>query len=122
MAKLEKLKKDLEALYAEHAEKVNNLPAYDALINEGAGGYSHKDAIDQEYGEKQVEIIRQIRAEEFRLEWTMEVFEDRKSAYNTAIQALPNFPKAKVKDVADMEMQLGFSRDELLRAKKLLGA
>ena len=122
MSNLDQLKKELAALEAEQAEKVKRLPAYDKAVNEGGGGYSHKDVIDEEYGEKKEPIIQQIRALEFAAEWTMEVFEERKAAYNAAIQKLPAFPKPKVRDVANCEKELGFSRDELLRAKNMLGA
>ncbi|CAM5418529.1 hypothetical protein ATER59S_02356 [Aquamicrobium terrae] len=58
----------------------------------------------------------------FAAEWTLEAFTARRAAWNTEVTKLPRTAKGlKFEDVRALEARLGYTMDDLKRAKALLG-
>lgn len=58
----------------------------------------------------------------FAAEWTAEAFAARRAAWNTAVAKLPRDAKGiKFEDIRALEGRLGYTMDDLKRAKATLG-
>jgi len=65
---------------------------------------------------------RTADAAAFRAEWTRDVFEARRAAYNAEVSKLPRTSKGIAwTDLRTVEGKLGYGRDALLKAKEIWG-
>jgi len=92
---------------------------YNFVQNEGGEGY---ERINERLPALEREFVEALRAE-FAAEWTAETFSARRAAWNAAVKPLVEAGKpVNPAAVRAIEQRLGFSRDDLARAKVMLGA
>lgn len=120
---LAELQAELAALVAAEEAgyaKIAHLKKSDRVMNEGGGGYSRFEAecekIAESYFAKKVALEKQI----FEAEWTPQVFEARKAAWNAELAKMPG--KITIKHITALGERLGYTHGQLSRAKAMLAA
>lgn len=109
---------ELETRLAEVAAKRK---AFIATICEGHDNGTPFDAEIEAIGVELGNRISAQKADAFSAEWTVEVFNARRAAWNAEIVKLPRDAKGvKWEAIRALEAKLGFQMEDLKRAKSLL--
>lgn len=94
---------------------------YNNIMNEGGEGFNPFD--NEPAYERAHDRIKQIQSEEFAKEWTKEKTNERRSMWNSEGAKLPRTPNGMVKisDINALEKRLGFTVEDIKKAKLLHG-
>lgn len=112
----------LEAEYNAATAKVRKLRAYDRVVNEGGEGFSSAEAASQRVYEEFGPQLNAINKELFAREWTLEVFNGRRAAWNAEVKVWVDAKRnPSTKDLLALQDRLGYSLGDMRAAKALLG-
>lgn len=125
MSNITELKAQLAAIEAEWHSKINaakNMRSLDALVNEGAEGYSIVEETQETLAEQCLPKVNAIKDAVFAAEWTIEATNARRAAWNAEMQALvaAKLP-ANAKTIPPIVKRLGYGPADIQRAKTLHG-
>ena len=117
----DQIKADIAKLDAENEEwqkQIKQAKKVDRVQNEGGGGYSHGDTLADKHGREYIRRRGELDNELFAAEWTREVTEQRRAAWNAEVSKLKNHT---VSAVGAIQRKLGYGPDAIKRAKALHG-
>lgn len=118
---MDQIKADIAKLDAENEEwqkQIKRAKKVDRVQNEGGGGYSHGDALADERGREYIRRRGELDKELFAAEWTRDVTEKRRAAWNAEVSKLKS---PTVSAVGAIQRKLGYGPDAIKRAKALHG-
>lgn len=118
---VEQIKADMAKLDAENEgwqKQIKQAKKVDRVQNEGGGGYSHGDSLADMHGREYIRRRGELDKELFAAEWTREVTEQRRAAWNAEVSKLRN---PTVSAVGAIQRKLGYGPDAIKRAKALHG-
>ena len=119
MQNIEALKEavvNAEAAYAFALSGVKRATQYDAVVNEGGEGYSSSEALSEAAFKKHAPLIKAAKDALFAATWTRDVFEARRSAWNARAVNCKSYAA-----VTALEKSIGFTANDMRKAKSLLG-
>lgn len=88
-------------------------------------GQDNGTPFDRDIEDLGAELARRMRLDEeaaFRAEWTVDVFNARRTEWSAEIAKLPRTAKGfRIEDVRALEARLGYTIEDAKRAKAMLG-
>lgn len=115
MASLTELNAKIEELGRKRQE-------HDRRHNEGGYGYNPYAADHEQLVAEHSRLTREAEDAAFAAEWTLETFNACRAEWNAEMQKLPKTAKGIAwADIKALEGRLGYTMDDLKRAKAMLG-
>ena len=105
-----------EAAYKNDMAGLAAAKRYDAVVNEGGGGYSTSEALSEAATEKHWPIIKAAKEALFAAVWTRAEFDIRRADWNAKVVKTKSY-----KDLAALEKSLGYTAADLKKAKEMHG-
>lgn len=114
------LRAELAAIEAEWKSKINaakNMRSIDALHNEGNEGYSLAEATQETLADHYLPRVAALQNAIFAAEWTADVTEARRAAWNAEMMALAAAKQpANTKTIPLIAKRLGYNLTDIRRA------